>query len=298
VAYDVASAEGDEIQTLVKAFNSMLEEIQGRDHQLLRKNEELGKAKEFAESANRAKSHFLANISHELRTPLNAIIGFSSILINQLFGPLGHNKYTEYSKDINDAGVHLLDIINDILDLSKAEAGRLSLVFEEVFIERAINKCITIISERSAEGGVSISTDIPKNLPPVVADRLRFIQIILNILSNAVKFTHKGGSIHITVTTESRGGVITDYVVTIRDTGIGMSQENIDTAFQSFGQIDSDLNRKYEGTGLGLPLTKKLVDLHHGSIRIHSELAVGTTVVLHFLANPLPVNDLIDTGSF
>lgn len=292
-AHSGSANNGDEIKTLVDAFNAMLDEIQGRDHQLMRKNEELGKAKEVAESASRAKSHFLANISHELRTPLNAIIGFSSIFINQLFGPLGHTKYMEYSKDINDAGVHLLDIINDILDLSKAEAGKLILMFEEVFIERALNKCITIISERSSEGGVTISTDIPKNLPPLIADRLRFIQIILNILSNAVKFTEKGGSVHITVTCESRGGYVTDYVITIRDTGIGMSQGNIDKAFQSFGQIDSDLNRKYEGTGLGLPLTKKLVDLHHGSIRIHSDLGRGTTVVLHFLANPVPVNDLI-----
>jgi signal transduction histidine kinase len=284
---------GDEMKTLVDAFNAMLDEIQARDQQLLRKNEELGKAKETAEGANRAKSHFLANISHELRTPLNAIIGFSSILINQLFGPMGHVKYAEYSKDINEAGVHLLDIINDILDLSKAEAGKLTLVFEEVYMERAINKCISIITERAAEGGVTISTDIPKNLPPITADRLRFIQIILNILSNAVKFTDKGGSVHVAVNTESRAGIVTDFVVTVRDTGIGMSQENIDKAFQSFGQIDSDLNRKYEGTGLGLPLTKKLIDLHHGSIKLRSEAGVGTTVILHFLANPVPINDLI-----
>ncbi len=286
----------DEMRTLVAAFNSMLDEIQTRDHQLQRKNEELGKAKEFAEGANRAKSHFLANISHELRTPLNAIIGFSSILINQLFGPLGHAKYGEYSKDINEAGVHLLDIINDILDLSKAEAGRLQMVFEDVFIERAINKCISITSERSSEAGVTISTDIPRGLPPIMADRLRFIQIMLNVLSNAVKFTPRGGSVHITVNTQSRGSHVTDFVISVRDTGIGMSQEHIEKAFQSFGQIDSDLNRKYEGTGLGLPLTKKLVDLHHGSIRIQSELNVGTMVELHFLANPVPVNDLIDRG--
>ena len=162
----------NEIDTLIDAFNAMLEEIQLRDQQLIKKNEELGKAKEVSESANKAKSHFLANISHELRTPLNAIIGFSSILINQLFGALGHEKYAEYAHDINDAGVHLLDIINDILDLSKAEAGRLTLVLEEVHIERAINKCITILAERSAEGQVSITTDIPKGLPYIIADRL------------------------------------------------------------------------------------------------------------------------------
>lgn len=281
-----------EMLTLFNAFNEMLSEIQERELQLQRKNEELGKAKEVAESANRSKSHFLANISHELRTPLNAIIGFSSILVNQLFGTIGHPKYMEYAKDINDSGVHLLDIINDILDLSKAEAGRLTLAFEEVNIEKAIQKCITIISERAAVANITISTDIPKPLPAVTVDRLRFIQIILNVLSNAVKFTEKGGAVHIAVTTAARAGKTTDFTITIRDTGIGMAQDHIEKAFQSFGQVDSDLNRKYTGTGLGLPLTKKLVDLHYGSIQIKSELGVGTTVILHFLANPMPIHEL------
>jgi len=286
-----------EIETLIDAFNVMLNDIQERDQQVLRKNEELGKAKESAESANRAKSHFLANISHELRTPLNAVIGFSSILINQLFGSLGHEKYLEYARDINDAGVHLLDIINDILDLSKAEAGKLTLIFEQVYIDRAIGKCITIMSERAAQGGVVITTDIPKNLSPVIADRLRFIQIILNILSNAVKFTERGGTVHITARAESRGGMITDFVVTVQDTGIGMTKENIEKAFQSFGQIDSGLNRKYEGTGLGLPLTKRLMDLHYGNILIESVPAGGTTVTLHFISNPTYISDLVEVAA-
>ena len=293
--YPSSTTNDSEIIAFIDSFNAMLGEIQSRDKQLLKKNEELSKAKEVAEMASRAKSQFLANISHELRTPLNAIIGFSSILINQLFGPLGHDKYMEYSHDINDAGVHLLDIINDILDLSKAEAGKLLLVFEEVHIQRAINKCVTILSERAAEGNVTITTEFPKAMPYIVADRLRFIQIILNVLSNAVKFTPAGGNVHVSVVPQMRGGLVTDFMITIKDTGIGIAEENLHKVFHSFGQIDSGLNRRYEGTGLGLPLTKKLVDLHHGNIELESQPGVGTTVKLHFLANPTFIDELLDS---
>lgn len=276
----------NELVILTDSFNDMLSEIDARNVQLKKQYEELEKAKDAAENANRAKSQFLANISHELRTPLNAVIGFSSILMNQLFGPLGDNKYLEYAKDINDSGVHLLDIINDILDLSKAEAGKLVLNYEEVHIGKAINKCITIITERAQRGGISVTTDIPKMIPPLVVDRLRFIQIILNVLSNAVKFTHEDGKVHIAVRAKEINGEVTEFMVMIGDTGIGMSKEDIQHAFQSFGQVDSGLNRKYEGTGLGLPLTKKLMELHHGSIGIESEPSKGTLVTLTFPAAP------------
>ena len=278
----------NEISALVEAFNSMISEIGAREKELLQKAEELSAAKNSAEAANRAKSHFLANISHELRTPLNAIIGFSSILVNQLFGPLGNSKYVEYAKDINDSGVHLLDIINDILDLSKAEAGKLSLAFEEVNVEKAIAKCVNVLAERASEGGVQMITNIPKHTPHLLADRLRFIQIILNVLSNAVKFTEPGGRVTIDVEVIRNDITLeaTHFYITITDTGIGMANLDMSKAFQSFGQIDSDLNRKYEGTGLGLPLTKKLMDLHHGEIDIQSQLGQGTRVTLHFHAVP------------
>ena len=274
----------NELVILTNSFNEMLSEIDARNAKLKQQYEELEKAKDAAENANRAKSQFLANISHELRTPLNAVIGFSSILMNQLFGPLGDNKYLEYAKDINDSGAHLLDIINDILDLSKAEAGKLVLNYEEVHIGKAINKCITIITERAQRGGISVTTDVPKMFPPLVVDRLRFIQVVLNILSNAVKFTHQGGKVHIAVRGKEEEGEFKEFMVMISDTGIGMSKDDIVHAFKSFGQVDSGLNRKYEGTGLGLPLTKKLMELHNGSINIDSELGKGTTVTLTFPA--------------
>jgi signal transduction histidine kinase len=283
---DSSMEPNNELIILTTAFNNMLTEIQEREYQLKSQNVELEKAKDAAESANRAKSQFLANISHELRTPLNAIIGFSSILMNQLFGPLGDQKYLEYSKDINESGAHLLDIINDILDISKAEAGKLTMNFEEVHVAKSVNKCLTILAERAAKGKVTITTNIPKTLPTLVADRLRFIQILLNILSNAVKFTGEGGKVHLDIDTLEQNAEVTHFVITIKDTGIGMSKGDVDKAFQSFGQVDSGLNRKYEGTGLGLPLTKKLVDLHYGKIEIESEVGKGTQVTLTFPATP------------
>jgi len=199
--------------------------------------------------------------------------------MNQLFGPLGDAKYMEYSKDINESGSHLLDIINDILDLAKAEAGKLTLNLEEVHVGKAIAKCVTILSDRATKGKVVIALDVPRNLPPLMADRLRFIQIVLNILSNAVKFTEEGGKVHIRASL--REGTH-QMAIVISDTGIGMAKEDVDKAFQSFGQVDSGLNRKYEGTGLGLPLTKKLMELHGGGISIDSEPGVGTRVTLMF----------------
>lgn len=276
----------NEITLLTDSFNGMLQEIGEREARLRQQNIELKRARDEAEAANRSKSQFLANISHELRTPLNAIIGFSSILMNQLFGPLGDPKYLEYSRDINESGTHLLDIINDILDLAKAEAGRLEMNYEEMHVGKALAKCLTIISERAQKSGVIITSDVPKNLPPLIADRLRFIQVVLNILSNAVKFTEEGGKVSISASFSAIGAAQGKFTVTIEDSGIGMKREDIDKAFQSFGQVDSGLNRRYEGSGLGLPLTKKLMELHGGGITIDSEPGLGTKVFLVFPAVP------------
>lgn len=275
----------DEVSTLIQSFNGMLSEIEDRDGKLIRKNVELERAKESAESANIAKSQFLANISHELRTPLNAIIGFSSIITNQLFGPVGSEKYLDYGRDINDSGVHLLDIINDILDLSKAEAGRLTLKLEQFDVRKAIDKCMHILSERAQEGEVRVKTHLPDDMPPMVADRVRFIQIMLNIMSNAIKFTPEGGTVDVYVEVEEVGPDIAYFTIRVEDSGIGMRKDDIDMAFETFGQIDGGLNRQFEGTGLGLPLTKKLVELHNATIRIESELEIGTVVTARFVSD-------------
>jgi len=287
----------NEIDTLIHAFNAMLEEIQERDRKVSSQNEELGKAKRQAESANIAKSHFLANISHELRTPLNAIIGFSSVFKEQLFGTLGNDKYMEYAEDINHAGVHLLDIINDILDLSKAESGQMQLVFERLDVRKVLTKCVSLVDKKAKEGNITLEMDIQEDLPELIADRLRFAQIILNILSNAVKFSHQGGTVSISVATLMRSNIHTDFIIKIRDNGIGIKRENIPQIFQSFDQVDSDLNRRYNGIGLGLPLTRNLVELHYGKISINSEIDKGTEVTLHFLADPNPIHEIIDLGN-
>jgi signal transduction histidine kinase len=272
----------NEISILIDAFNNMLNEVEERRKLLLRKNQELIKSKEIAESANRAKSQFLANISHELRTPLNAVIGFSDIIYKEMLGPIENRKYVEYSKDINESGEHLLHIINDILDLSKAEAGKLDPVLREIGVKKTIDECITFVSKRAEDNNISIKMNIPDKLPNLVVDRVMFKRIISNLLSNSVKFTNSGGTITISVTTKLSNRNENIFTITIEDTGIGMSKDDIELAFKSFVQLDGGLTRKYEGTGLGLPLTKKLVELHGGNIELVSKVGEGTKAVLKF----------------
>lgn len=282
-----SASSSREITTLIQAFNEMLDEIEQRNASLQKNNLELERARELAETANMSKSRFLASISHELRTPLNAIIGFSSIISSQLFGQI-NKKYLEYAEDIHESGVHLLEIINDILDLSKAEAGKLTLEMEEFQIGKVLKKCLSILESRAEKGEVRLIIDAPDDLPYLIADRVRFIQIMLNLMSNAVKFTEPGGRVQVSVHAKalSQQPGHQQFVITVSDTGIGMTPKEIEKALQSFGQVDSDLNRKYEGTGLGLPLTRKLVELHHGSLIIESEKNVGTTVQVRLISDP------------
>ena len=275
-----------EILSLTEAFNAMLKEIEDRDGRLTRKTVELEASKRNAEAASTAKSQFLANVSHELRTPLNAIIGFSTMLENEQFGPLGDPKYKEYAADIHESGRHLLDVINDILDLSKAEAGKLSVTFDSLSLPKIVEKSLHIVAGHAQAKKIDVFTDMPSRLPKIIADRVRLMQILLNLLSNAIKFTPDSGKIVIRARAEAGKNGVYFFTIEVEDTGIGMEEAEITKAFSSFNQSDAGLNRKYEGAGLGLPLTKRLVELHHGKIRIESSKGRGTTVIVRLTSDP------------
>jgi two-component system cell cycle sensor histidine kinase PleC len=236
-------------------------------------------AKEEAEIASRSKTEFLANMSHELRTPLNAIIGFSDILARQLFGPLGQDRYTEYAKDIHDSGQHLLSLINDVLDISKIEVNKIDLAVEPIDVPAAIDSCLRLMRDRATAAGVTIGVKMPDTLPPFVGDDRRVKQILLNLVSNAVKFTPAGGQVEIRVEADDDG-----FSLVVADTGIGIAKSDIETALRPFGQIDSSLARSYQGTGLGLPLARSMAELHGGRLDIESEPGKGTTVTVRLPA--------------
>jgi len=241
------------------------------------REESLRRAKREAEAANASKSRFLANMSHELRTPLNAIIGFSEIIHGQFFGDVGNERYLDYSGDILRSGRHLLAVINDVLDLSRSEAGKMVLMARETDMTDLISDCMAMVGEQCTEAGLELTVDDLDQPLVLDGDPAKLRQIFLNLLSNAIKFTERGGRIRISVTGSDKA-----IAVTVADTGIGMNPEDVEIAFQPFGQVDNRLERRYEGTGLGLPLTKALVDLHKGTIVIDSARGQGTRVTVTF----------------
>ncbi|MBL8698948.1 MAG: HAMP domain-containing protein [Alphaproteobacteria bacterium] len=230
-----------------------------------------------AQAANRAKTEFLANMSHELRTPLNAVIGFSEMMEAEMLGPIGRPKYKEFAGDILRSGRHLLAIINDILSLAKSEAGRLVLDVAPVDLPEIIAASGRMMAEAGRSAGVTLSIDATSDLPTIEADPVKVKQVLLNLLSNAIKFTPAGGRVDLTARATGSG-----VAIAVRDTGIGMAPEEIPIALAPFGQVDSRLARKYEGTGLGLPLTKAFVELHGGTLAIDSARGAGTTVTVTF----------------
>jgi two-component system cell cycle sensor histidine kinase PleC len=225
-----------------------------------------------AEEANAAKSKFLANMSHELRTPLNAIIGFSEIMGSGLFGTLGSDKYQEYCHDILTSGQYLLEVINDILDMSKIEAGRMKLDMEPLDLSKALAESLRVVSGRAEDKDLTLDTDIESTIS-VLGDRRAVKQIIVNLLSNAVKFTPDHGKVLV------RGQMLDDSIVLlIADTGIGIAPDSLRRLGKPFEQVESQLTKTYQGSGLGLAIARSLTHLHGGSMRLRSRLGVGTVV--------------------
>ena len=234
-------------------------------------------AKHQAETANRSKSEFLANMSHELRTPLNAILGFSQILMVGMLENKDLGRVHEYANDIFDSGTHLLEVINDLLDLAKIESGHMDLEEAEVDIGDVIAVCLRQVNGRAMDAGLKLVDAVQPDLPVLWADERKLKQVMLNLLSNAVKFTPKGGEIRVAAGLESHGGL----TLSVRDTGRGMDRDEVELSLQPFGQAGNTLTRDHEGTGLGLPLSQSLCKLHGGTLEIDSTKGVGTTVSIH-----------------
>ncbi len=231
-----------------------------------------------ATSANTQKSDFLASVAHELRTPLNAIIGFSEIMRDEHYGSLGHEKYLAYAGDIYDSGELLLSLINDLLDLSKVEAGKFEPEFEQVDIAGIVDQCVNMVKPSAADDRISIRAQIDEHLPGLVADKRSLTQILLNLLSNAVKFTRPGGQVSVVSLLSENG----DLVIRVQDTGIGMSDDDLSRAFAPFGQARNAVIHGKKGTGLGLPLAKALTEANRGALSIASSPGEGTIVELTF----------------
>jgi signal transduction histidine kinase len=236
---------------------------------------DLRRARDEAETASRSKTEFLANMSHELRTPLNAIIGFADILMGQIFGRLGDARYVDYARDIRDSGLHLLNLINDVLDVSKVEFGKVELTEEIVDIAAVILSCVRLMRDRADAAGLKLVAEVPDGLAVIQGDSRRLKQILLNLLSNAVKFTPSGGRVTVAAQSGPDG-----FRITVADTGIGIAPGDLDKALRPFGQIDSRLARKYQGTGLGLPLAQSMAELHGGRLELNSTPGQGTIATI------------------
>ena len=235
-------------------------------------------AKEVAEAANGAKSEFLANMSHELRTPLNAILGFSQVLQNKDYGSVDSSRFREYASDIHSAGEHLLELIDDVLDISKIEAHQYALVEEEVDVNLAIESTLRMIRDRARQKRVSLEENLDERAPMIIGDKRAIRQVVLNLLTNAVKFTPEGGTVSVSSDISDEGRIS----VQVYDTGIGIDKSDMSLIMEPFGQAAATESRDHEGTGLGLPLASRLVELHHGTLDLQSDIGVGTRVTVMF----------------
>ena len=258
-----------------RRLHSYIAELEATKAKLEETTSGLSYALERASAASEAKSAFLAAMSHELRTPLNAVIGFSELMLSEALGPVGNPKYRDYIGDIRKSGSHLLSLINDILDLSRLEAGRASLVEGRTSLSAIATQAIQMVQPQAQSGNVTLVMTCDLYLLDVWVDQRRIKQVLLNLLSNAVKFTPEGGRVALKLSQSTQGTKIA-----IADTGIGIAATDIPRALEAFGQVDNRLARRFEGTGLGLPLAKQLVELHGGTFQLESEVNVGTTVTI------------------
>ncbi|HXS06341.1 MAG TPA: HAMP domain-containing sensor histidine kinase [Rhizomicrobium sp.] len=280
------------VETLVVAVplilysRRIITQLEKNRTQLSAMSRRLAFAVEEAEQANKAKSSFLANMSHELRTPLNAILGFSEVMKDQHLGPVHNPRYLSYAADIHASGRHLLAIINDVLDLAKIEAGKMTLDNAGRFaLAPVLASSISMLKGLGEKFGVSVHNEIAEEGLVVTAVERMIRQILINLVGNAIKFTPPGGAVHVT------GRVLADgaYEVAVRDTGVGMSEAEISHALTPFGQNENQLSRKHEGTGLGLPLAKAMLELHGGSLKMTSVKDQGTTVTLTLPADRVEI---------
>jgi signal transduction histidine kinase len=257
-----------------------LGELEWSRNRLIRQADDLKKLAQKAEAANRAKSTFLANMSHELRTPLSAIIGFSEMMQREALGPVGSARYRAYADDINQSGMHLLELVNDLLDLSKIEAGKMELSEDLVDVGRLIADCVVLVRDAAARAEIELAIPAESACPVVYADERRLKQILINLLSNAIKFTGSGGHVGVETAVAASGGL----EISVRDTGVGIRPEDIDKVFEPFCQLPGTVESHQFGTGLGLPLSRKLAELHGGRLEIESAEGRGTTVMLRLSA--------------
>ncbi len=276
----------------IQRIKDYIDERRLVEEELRRKTLALQKAKEAAEFADNAKSEFLSCMSHEIRTPLNAIIGFADVMRNGYYGPIENEKYAQYTQDIYYAGQQLLEIISDIIDLSRAESGKIKLKERNIDVREVLEQVSRLVQDKVTKAGQDLQCQLPLDLPWMRADSLRMKQILVNLLSNAIKFTHEGGEISLTASYHPEKAKPLEIVVS--DNGIGMTEEQIPIALSMYGQLDSGLEKKQLGIGLGLPLAKHLTELHGGSLTIESQPQKGTRVTLAFPLSRLiqPVDDV------
>lgn len=251
-----------------------LEALRVKVHALNRQLSDFSRARDDAEAANQAKTQFLAMMSHELRTPLNAILGFSEIIRSEALGPVGCEEYQSYASDIYTSGAHLLSVINDLLDLAKVESGMVDLRDELVDPSIIVDETVRIVSKTQAAKDIAIIAEPEAGIPKFRGDRRRLRQILLNLASNAAKFTSEGGSVRVRAYLDTDGGIVLETI----DTGIGIPADDLERVLEPFVQLDNQLTREYHGTGLGLPLCKQLAELHGGRFEIESVVNQGTTV--------------------